>query len=297
MQTLLDPGLRPDSNPLPDVGHEPAQTTSPRRRRRDASGFTMNELLVVLIIIGVLGLIGTGVYFLFIRDARSTVLNQNIQTAAEEVQSALAIKPSLADTPSALATEMTSRTNFVWLHAAWDSDATANTGDDANTIRFQIFATPATPVLPGNGPAAGPTVEWIAKGRDAVRLHLRNTEGEWRCALVILRPSASGLEAKASVAANAGETKAAEMRGTWYDGGDSQAPGMPGASPSQFGRHDCSPLGAAGGAGDDELPSNAQTWVIDNAGSALPAAQLDLTSTAMAGKRTLHRSPSALDSN
>lgn len=303
MQTLLAPGLRPDSNPLPDVGHEPAQTTSPRRRRRDASGFTMNELLVVMIIIGVLGLLATGIYFAFIRTAENTVLNSNIQSAAEEMQSALALNPSLADPGNAnqLITELSSRTNLIW-NDSWDSDPTSDT---AETIRFQTIAKDTAAALAtGTTP---PELTWLLDGKSAVRLHIVDGDsGVWRCALIILKPSTSAIKTAAgtsyyrdpgtaATAATATTTAltdaaagqiAAEVRGVWYDGGSSQ---------STNGLHDCSPT--ASGPSDNYLPANAQTWVI----AARSAAELDSSSTAYAftsgatGKRTFHRSPSQLD--
>lgn len=81
----------------------------------------MLELLVGMVILGVLGAIGYGTYTNFIRDARDTALDQNIPTAAAEIQSVLSLDPTLAPsaiaagTPGAdLVTAMTNRTNFVW---------------------------------------------------------------------------------------------------------------------------------------------------------------------------------------
>lgn len=300
MQTLLDPGLRPASNPHhaldPIQAETPPETPSPRRRRNEG-GFTMNELLVVLIIIGTLGLIGTGVYFLFIRDARDTVLNANIQTAAEEIQSVLALQPSLATDLTALETEMTGRTNFVWDSANWDFQ----TGDDANTIQLQFIGKAAAAFPFGT---AAPQVEWGVNAQSAVRLRLQNSENEWRCALIVLSPSSSELESIGAAAVPAvgtgeGPQKAAEMRGAWYDGGTSVVAG---------GRHDCSPVGVGGtpvAAWDHNVPDSAQEWNIavatvgttDSTSAADAANQLDASSTASPAERTLHRSPSALDSN
>ena len=300
-QTTTGPG--PDSNPHPALdpiqAETPPEAPSPRRKRREG-GFTMNELLVVLIIIGVLGLIGTGVYFLFIRDARSTVLNANIQTAAEELQSVLAIRPSLAQTANRtqLVSEMTGRTNFVWDATAWNSVA----ADDANTIRLQFIGNAAgASAVTHPTASAAPAVRWAVEN-GALRLHLRNTEGEWRCALVVLRPDASVIT---------DETQAAEMRGVWYDGGDTQT----GTLGTDAGAHDCSPIGiltttapAPGTAGavagitggascsttaaahaDSCVASSAQQWVIPDAGN------VDNTSTPTDGYRTFHRSPSGID--
>lgn len=315
MQTLLDPGLRPDSNPLPDVGHNPAQTTSPRRRRRDASGFTMNELLVVMIIIGVLGLLATGVYFAFIRTAEDTVLNANIQSAAEEVQSVVALNPGLAAPAKAdhLITELSSRTNLIW-DKVWDSGA----DDTAERVRFQTILQDSTAKAAGHTAATDPPeVPWLLDDKSAMRLHILDGDsGVWRCALIIFKPSTAGIKAAgaggsyhkddgknaargtplATALTDATAARsAAEVRGVWYDGGSSQA--HDGAStPMARGLHDCSPLGSVDPAG--WLPYNAQTWAI----AAQTAPELDNSSTkspipssGTGGKRTLHRSPSSLD--
>ena len=276
----------------------------------------MNELLVVMIIIGVLGLLATGVYFAFIRTAEDTVLNANIQTAAEEVQSALALNPGL--TGQALITELSSRTNLVW-----DDDWDSTTSDTSEQVRFEIIQQGTTVVAPAASGTA-PTVSWLLDGNSAVRLHIRDGDSAvWRCALIILKPSAASIqrltatvyEDDGSTAAQplataheqivggstpAAPTKdqaaqfAAEMRGVWFDGGSSQA---------SNGVHDCSPVantsapGASATQNDKYLPHDSQTWAI----AAFDAAFLDPSSTdhpstsATTGKRTLHRSPSSLD--
>lgn len=311
---------RPDSPAAAPAAGPDSHTPGHRsgRGKQDQRGFTMNELLVVLIIIGVLGLIGTGVYFLFIRDARSTVLNQNIQTAAEEMQSVLAIRPSLAGNAS-LATEMTSRTNFVWVDGAAAAGWLSAEADDVNTIRYQFITNGAHLASAAGAP---PAVTWIADN-GAVRLHLRNSEDEWRCALIVLRPDVAALAvlhgavnsrtpANVNAADRTAATEdAAEMRGVWYDGGDTQT-GAPG---TDAGVHDCSPVAnmpaalvavgtvtaataystdtgcvAGVGLGDECVPVSAQRWMIPDA-----TANVDNSSSPADTVRTFHRSPSGID--
>lgn len=323
--TLVRPlpeSAEPDYNTTePRPAHTPAPATSRRTPtgRRD-HGFSMLELLIGMVILGVLGAIGYGVYTNFIADARDTALDQNIQTAASELQSAVALNPTI--TVSDLVDEMTARTSFDWT-STW----AFGTSNEPTTIRLQYIIHDATD--PDDAvaatPAAAPTVGWGIADQSAIRVHLANAEQEWRCALIVLRPSAGKL-AEAGTGATAGfgaaldddvaSSKAAQMRGIWYDGGSVH---------DDDGLHDCSPVSAAFtfgawratptasttaanglGAGTETtcavsgttgavssacLPANAQTWHIPATG------ELDATSTAVENVRTLHRSTSALDDN
>ena len=178
------------THPIPQPDTKPGRA----RRRRNDRGFSMLELLVGMVILGILGAIGYGIYTNFIGDARDTALDQNIQTAAAELQSVLALEPTLAGTP-ALVTAMTNRTNFVWDGTLWDFEA----GDEPDTIRYQFLtsAIPAgtavahpTAVTAGTPPVAGkaPAAAWLVDDTSAVRIHLSNPEGEWRCALLVIKP-------------------------------------------------------------------------------------------------------------
>ena len=270
----------------------------------------MLELLVGMVILGILGAIGYGIYTNFIGDARDTALDQNIQTAAAELQSVLALEPTLAvadagagaGVPSDdLITAMTNRTNFVW-DGTWAFDAA---GNEPDIIRMQ-FIEDDTAAL--EAAAAPPKVSWLVDDTSAVRIHLANPEGEWRCAVLILKPSTTGIAAlSADVDADLATKKAAELRGVWYDGGSTL---------TAAGLHDCSPAsGRATGAwnvtvagltcteeatsgataADECLPADAQTWHIPG----VATTQVDATSTDVTDSnvRTLHRSASSLDSN
>ena len=95
-QTTLSPlpesATTDHTHPIPQPDTKPGRT----RRRRNDHGFSMLELLVGMVILGILGAIGYGIYTNFIGDARDTALDQNIQTAAAEIQSVLALEPTFA---------------------------------------------------------------------------------------------------------------------------------------------------------------------------------------------------------
>lgn len=259
-----------------------------------------------MVILGVLGAIGYGVYTNFIRDARDTALDQNIQTAAAELQSALALESTL-DGP-ALLDAMSSRTTFDW-NTDW---ALAASGNEPTTVRLQFLrhdpsgATTNTETEEAASSDA-PQVGWGLADRAAIRLHLANSDNEWRCALVVLKPSANNIAnldgtTTGGIDDDDGRQKAAQLRGIWYDGGSSIA---------ASGQHNCSPVssplstagtwnatgsptcdgavvGGSTGATAMCLPTNAQSWHI-------PATDHDDTSTDTDDHRTLHRTTAALD--
>ena len=319
----LPESAEPDHNTTePRPAHTPAPAPSRRtpRTRRDL-GFSMLELLVGMVILGILGAIGYGVYTAFIRDARDTTLNQNIQTAAAEMQRVMSF---VADAAGAeLTTELTNSTNFIWTEVDHTGAFLPGTDPNPDTIRFQMIDDGSVqhPTETATSPArTSPAVPWLVDGvsGQAVRLALANNEGEWRCALIILKPSPTDVKTAGGATAipdgAAAAAKAAQMRGIWYDGGTSR-------SGTYTGLHDCSPVatdqgaaltfttlfgddcaasGTAGTAQEHCLPFNAQTWHLPATNpSTLTAAThyLDVSSTAVPGVRTLHRSVSDLDSN
>ena len=280
----------------------PASKPGRARRRRNDRGFSMLELLVGMVILGILGAIGYGIYTNFIGDARDTALDQNIQTAAAEIQSVLALEPTLANSAnvSELVTAMTNRTNFVWDGTTWIFQA----GDEPDTIRFQFIAKGSPAALTAAAPA--PNVNWVVNGESAVRIHLSNPEGEWRCALLVLKPSTTVIQnmPTTNLTDAAASAKAAELRGIWYDGGTDTG------TAATAGLYDCSPISSRGTAvynptgnftctatgtaatSNNCLPVDAQTWHIP-----VVLADLDPSSTAAPLTRTLHRSASSLDNN
>ena len=296
MRPLPESATTDHIHPIPQPDTKPGRT----RRRRNDHGFSMLELLVGMVILGILGAIGYGIYTNFIGDARDTALDQNIQTAAAEIQSVLALEPTLASNIPELVTAMTNRTNFVWDGTTW----VFQPEDEPDTIRFQ-FLGKATAAIPSA--SAAPMVDWIVGPGSAVRIHLTNPEGEWRCALLVLKPSTSTIAGIGTLTPPADAAKAAELRGIWFDGGTAAGTTTPGL-------HDCSPVSSRGAGTwavsatsdltctdtgtvmitDHCLPANAQTWQIPVAAASV---ELDTTSSAVTNTRTLHRSASSLDTN
>ena len=121
----------------------------------------------------------------------------------------------------------------------------------------------------GASDTAAPTVSWLVGDGDAVRLHIRNEDGAWACALVVLRPNWT---AGATTAENAQAEGA--LRGVWYDSGvDIVEDTTSGTDGETGGRHHCSPAATAAVAPTvvqfgqaatalDPLPANSAAWTI-----------------------------------
>ena len=207
-----------------------------KRKERNARGFNYIQLIVGMIIFVALSRIVGPPAFRMITRARSTALEANIQTAAETVRNVLAIDPAsrgdmssstTGEPTDSLLAALTDDAPFNW-EASWALTGT----DDSDTIRVQLIekdgaAAPATTPTP-------PKVDWLLNDWDAVRVHARNQDGAWACALIVLKPNAAALDADtdASVGINGaddGGTPAnnmtvananARLRGVWYDSGD-----------------------------------------------------------------------------
>lgn len=275
---------------------------------RNAYGFNLIELVIGVVAIAALSVIGFGIYSNVTEDARATALNSNIQLAATNLDAAAALDPNIVDStdPAALVQAMTERTSLSW-NAVWESAE-----DEANVVRFEILEAGA-PRIPVTG-GTEPRVRWLVDDNSAVRLRMSNPQGEWRCALVIMKPSSSALDTLPGTGSafdsftttnyyddeDNRKQKAAELRGIWYDGGDVV---------TTNGLHDCSPVGSGApdgitttlfvdvsNDGDVALPEDSNTWAI---GTSLAdrAAHLDPSSTATASDRTLHSAVAQLDSN
>ena len=228
-----------------------------RRKERNARGFNYIQLIVGMIIFVALSRIVGPPAFRMITRARSTALSANIQTAAETVRNVLAIDPASrgdmtanattgAPTDSLLAA-LTDDAPFNW-EASW----ALTDSDDSDTIRVQLVEKDS---VGAPGVATPAKVDWLLNDWDAVRVHARNQDGAWACALIVLKPNADDLDADndASVGINGaddGGTAAnnmtvananARLRGVWYDSGDTYAAGAAGDA-----LH-CSPVATAGG--------------------------------------------------
>ena len=241
----------------------PAKGDNPDVPEGNDYGFNMIELVVAMAIIAALFGIGFAIYTNVIGDARGTALNANIQTAAETLELEASFTPGILTDDNRLINKLTERTNFQWLGgsaALWVAVA----GDTTDTIRFQrIKKMSSSPTAAGAAPTASvePAVAWIPSEGQAVRLHLKNTEGEWRCALIVFRVDATKLDPTTTAPPTAAENlDAVEMLGTWYDGGTTRA--------AIGGETDCTPTGSG-------RPSSGTAW---NPGSG-----------------TLHRTPAAID--
>ena len=287
----------------------------PNTQERNDFGFSFVQLIVTMVISGILlGTVGFAA-FSYIGQARDTVLESNIRTAAEAIQNTLALNPNLrsaedgagapvlaAGKPSAaLISELSNAAGFTWIPASEDADADGqgwvfDEGDSDEVVHIQMLrkdadAAEATRIgAPATHAAdvdVSPEVRWLVDNRDAVRLQIRNEEGSWACALVVLRPDWNATMATSSTAPDDTDIATVEgnLRGIWYDAGSN--------IPTDNGLHHCSPatvvardfvttntdigdgefdapedFGNAGADDDgsplthDPLPDNGSTWNI-----------------------------------
>ena len=260
MLTLTPPETRDDEIQVDETERDSILLRmSPTRARKNAHGFNYIQLIVGMIIFVALSRIVGPPAFRMITRARSTALEANIQTAAETVRNVLAIDPAsrgdmtsstTGEPTDSLLAALTDDAPFNW-EASWALTGT----DDSDTIRVQLIekdgaAAPATTPTP-------PKVDWLLNDWDAVRVHARNQDGAWACALIVLKPNAAALDADtdASVGINGaddGGTPAnnmtvananARLRGVWYDSGDTYTAGTTDAAGEAF---HCSPAATAG---------------------------------------------------
>ena len=242
-----------------------ANTRRSQRHTRNDEGFSFAQVIVTMVIVGILGGAIGFTAFQFIGQSRETVLAANIRTAADAVQNTLALNPDLktatgtTGVPGAgLLSELGNVAGFTWDGSAFPFAA----GDGIETVRIQMIekGTATAPIVAANAPS----VSWLVEDFDAVRIQIRNEDGAWACALIVLRPDwATG---------TADEQAQAEgnLRGIWYDAGAN----IPTAAAEIGGRHHCSPatLGAVAshvGGGrtaatpyKDPLPVDSSGWTI-----------------------------------
>lgn len=291
---------------------------TPQTPHRDDNGFSFVQLIVTMVISGILlGTVGFAA-FSYIGQARETVLEANIRTAADAVQNTLALNPNLrvaadpdgsgSDTEAAaqargaaspaLLSALSNAAGFTWVTpgatpASNDADGWRFAATDTpEVVHIQMlekdaFGTITAAGNTGTHEAITPDVRWLVDDRDAVRLQVRNEDGAWACALVVLRPDWNGTAADADTDAEipsdqAQATVEGNLRGIWYDAGAN--------IPADNGLHHCSPTlsgsaqdlqGADYGntaAEDDEailnnnpLPVSGSTWNIPAEGTAVLA--------------------------
>ena len=258
-----------------------------KRKARNAHGFNYIQLIVGMIIFVALSRIVGPPAFRMITRARSTALEANIQTAAETVRNVLAIDPASrgdmsintdgAPTESLLAA-LTDDAPFNWT-GTW---ALAET-DDSDTVKIQLLAKAAADAPTATTP---PDVDWLLNSWDAIRIHARNQDGAWACALIVLKPDVDELDTVTSgtsadvvlidgqdailAAANVGNRVTvplgnARLRGIWYDAGETYG--------SDNGLNHCSPISTGTVAQTCDGAAGTTAEACHNAGGAnIPAA-------------------------
>ena len=248
---------------------------------RNDEGFSFAQVIVTMVIVGILGSAIGFTAFQFIGESRNTVLASNTRVAAEAVQNILALKPDLM--PSAvdpnggvgtdLLTELANTAGFVWLDGTAGAPGSAggagwqfHAQDTLGTVRVQAIldgtAAAATDVL-------APVVSWLVGSGDAVRVHIRNDDGAWACALIVMRPNWDAGSDTQDAQADAA------LRGIWYDSGVSIVEDPAANADVQKetgGKHHCSParvdpaadgrFGRTSGTFNDPSPDDATAWNI-----------------------------------
>ena len=239
---------------------------NPHSTQRNDYGFSFVQMIVTMVIGGILLTTVGFAAFNYIQTARETVLESNIRTAAEAVQNTLALNPSLraqdstataadiaAGVPSsALISELSNAAGFSWtpvlgVPGAEDAWVFPELGDGIgpDVVRIQMIlqddsaANTEEAVRGGTAAPKAPKVRWLVANRDAVRIQVRNEDGSWACALIVLRPdwnstmAGSGTPDDTQIA-----TVEGNLRGVWYDAGSNIPTGNDGV-------HHCSPTSVA----------------------------------------------------
>ena len=280
------------------------------------SGVGVTGVVVTIVILGILAAVGGPPLFSLIFDAREFKLENNVQEAAQIVQQRLTLEPDwLGDTGVKPLTASTAAAgdamstdsllvSFVedaaydWKNDAWALDG--NDGDETIRVQFLKDDASGTAIAAGrdqDGSATAdvnvpPHVDWISGDWRAVRLHARNSDGRWACALIVVQAEADGVQAGTAARYNdpaslppgiTATTNAASdearnnsrlmnawISGIWYDSGDVVTAGG--------GLHDCSPVSFAAAAEEASFPRSSDRWEID-----------DMTSTVTDPVRTFRR--------
>ena len=287
---------------------------TPKRRRPRAdgtlrdSGVGVTGVVVTIVILGILAAVGGPPLFAIIFDAREFKLENNLQEAAQVLQQRLTLSPEQmtdgVDTDGVpnqtLITDLVEDAPYTWE----DNWTFAGTDND-ETIRVQFLGSDSALAAASGGAPTGtvwptatpPDVDWIGLDWRAVRLHARNSDGRWACALIVVQAEASGAIAsldtrypnvgtptgQTTATANgithaaAGAPPAADVQrnnarlmsawqsGIWYDSGD--------VVTADGGLHDCSPVddSTSGGAVVATLPASSSNWEIQDDDATTPA--------------------------
>ena len=239
----------------------------PHTPRRNDEGFSFVQMIVTMVIAGIL-LTSVGfAAFNYIQQARETVLESNIRTAAEAVRNTLALNPGLRQEDDAdgktrgaasarLISELSNAAGFTWQTPKEATNVTGaedgwllQPGDTPDVVYIQMInksagataaarATAAAgATATAGGAAVAPVVRWLVGDRDAVRLQVQNEDGSWACALVVLRPDWN--EDMAGTTGGEGPEEQVQadvegkLRGIWYDaGGNIKLQGLHHCSPT-----------------------------------------------------------------
>lgn len=264
----------------------PAEDGSPRD-----VGVGLTGVIVSIVILGILAAIGGPPLFSLIFDAREHKLENNVREAAQIVQQRLTLEPEwmtvtsgtrqgIQNATDGLPTDALSLTFVEDAPYTWANDQWAFTGTDTDeTIRVQFLDKETKANIAAASAAVPPKVDWIGNDWKAVRLHARNSDGRWACALIVVQAQVDGAEAgdaaryagskptamvaSASISdadkrANARLAKA-WISGIWYDSGD--------VVTDSNGLHDCSPVDVQSSANKATLPEGPSVWKIEQAGS------------------------------
>ena len=273
---------------------------APKRKRLNADGTPrdlgvgVTGVVVTIVILGILAAVGGPPLFALIFDAREFKLENNVQEAAQVLQQRLTLSPeqmtngvnaSTGGPAPTLITDLVEDAPYTW-EDTWDLQGT----DDDETIRVQFIESNATLAEAATGNP--PNVDWLGANWRAVRLHARNSDGRWACALIVVQAEATGTIATttgrypnvgnptgrttagtngithsttptsqaADVQRNNSRLMNAWMSGIWYDSGEV-------ATSSGTGLHDCSPVdNSSGTSGADKatLPESSSKWEIED---------------------------------
>lgn len=222
---------------------------------RNDEGFSIAQVLVAMVLIGILTVAVGLTAFELIGQGRETVLRANITTAAQAVETTLALDPAALGAANADGVPDDRLISALGRIAAleWETNWALDDADREDTVRIQTLTAGATrttaarePTFDGdnNGTAddpLAPVVPWLTANGGAVRLQIRNGDGAWMCALVVMRPR--GVDADEATRTR----EVGRLRGIWYDSG---------ATIEADGLHSCSPVAGTVSA----PPTAAGTW-------------------------------------